>query len=32
MSKGLVILLHGVGSSGDDLAGLGDHWAPALPG
>lgn len=32
MSKGLVILLHGVGSNGDDLAGLGDHWAPALPG
>jgi len=32
MSKGLVILLHGVGSSGDDLAGLGDHWAPSLPG
>ncbi|WP_456310631.1 alpha/beta hydrolase [Serratia proteamaculans] len=32
MSKGLVILLHGVGSIGDDLAGLGDHWAPALPG
>ncbi|MEJ5062184.1 MULTISPECIES: alpha/beta hydrolase [unclassified Erwinia] len=32
MSKGLVILLHGVGSSGDDLAGLGDHWAPTLPG
>ncbi|QGU85817.1 prolyl oligopeptidase family serine peptidase [Erwinia sorbitola] len=32
MSKGLVILLHGVGSSGDDLAGLGDYWAPALPG
>ena len=31
MAKGLVILLHGVGSSGDDLAGLGDHWAPALP-
>lgn len=32
MSKGLVILLHGFGSSGDDLAGLGDHWTPALPG
>ncbi|WP_455814266.1 alpha/beta hydrolase [Pseudomonas graminis] len=32
MSKGLVILLHGVGSSGDDLAGLGDHWATTLPG
>lgn len=32
MSKKLVILLHGVGSSGDDLAGLGDHWASSLPG
>lgn len=31
MTKGLVILLHGVGSSGDDLAGLGDHLAPLLP-
>ncbi|WP_455818248.1 alpha/beta hydrolase [Pseudomonas cerasi] len=31
MSKGLVILLHGVGSSGDDLAGLGAHWATTLP-
>ncbi|MBD8163916.1 alpha/beta hydrolase [Erwinia persicina] len=32
MKQGLVILLHGVGSSGDDLAGLGDHWASTLPG
>jgi len=29
---GLVILLHGVGSNGDDLAGLGRHWAAQLPG
>ena len=29
---GLVILLHGVGSNGNDLAGLGRHWAPSLPG
>lgn len=29
---GLVILLHGVGSNGNDLAGLGTHWASALPG
>lgn len=32
MTDGLVILLHGVGSSGDDLAGLGAHWAQTLPG
>lgn len=32
MKDGLVILLHGVGSSGDDLAGLGAHWAQTLPG
>lgn len=29
---GLVILLHGVGSNGNDLAGLGRLWAPQLPG
>lgn len=29
---GLVIFLHGVGSNGDDLAELGHHWAPLLPG
>lgn len=28
----LVILLHGVGSSGDDIGALADHLAPALPG
>lgn len=28
----LVILLHGVGSEGSDLAALGTHWTPALPG
>ncbi|MCU5773796.1 dienelactone hydrolase family protein [Erwiniaceae bacterium BAC15a-03b] len=32
MAKSLVIMLHGVGSNGDDLAGLGSHWSPALPG
>lgn len=32
MRKGLVIFLHGVGSNGDDLAGLGEHWAPLLQG
>ena len=32
MAKSLIIMLHGVGSNGDDLAGLGSHWAPALPG
>lgn len=31
MAKGLVILLHGVGSNGEDLAGLGAHWASDLP-
>lgn len=31
-SKGLVILLHGVGSNGADLAALGEVMAPALPG
>lgn len=28
----LVILLHGVGSNGADLAPLGSNWAPRLPG
>ncbi|KOC91567.1 alpha/beta hydrolase [Winslowiella iniecta] len=32
MAKSLIIMLHGVGSNGDDLAGLGSHWAPALSG
>lgn len=32
MADGLVILLHGFGSSGDDLAGLAAHWGPQLPG
>ncbi|MFD1800940.1 alpha/beta hydrolase [Mixta tenebrionis] len=32
MTKKLVIFLHGVGSNGNDLAGLGPHWAPRLPG
>jgi phospholipase/carboxylesterase len=32
MTKKRVIFLHGVGSNGDDLAGLGPHWAPHLPG
>ncbi|MGK3130277.1 alpha/beta hydrolase [Pantoea sp. C8B4] len=31
MAKALVIFLHGVGSNGDDLAGLGQHWASLLP-
>ncbi len=31
-SRNLVILLHGVGSNGADLAPLGDAWAQALPG
>ncbi|WP_261644148.1 alpha/beta hydrolase [Erwinia mallotivora] len=31
MTKKLVILLHGVGSNGDDLAGLGAHWCASLP-
>lgn len=32
MSDQLVILLHGVGARGADLAGLGPIWASALPG
>ncbi len=31
MAKALVIFLHGVGSNGDDLAALGQHWASLLP-
>lgn len=31
MEKRLVILLHGFGSNGDDLAGLGAHWSAKLP-
>jgi phospholipase/carboxylesterase len=31
-SRNLVILLHGVGSNGADLAPLGDAWTQALPG
>lgn len=31
MAKALVIFLHGVGSNGDDLAPIGDHWATLLP-
>lgn len=31
MTKALVIFLHGVGSNGDDLAPLGQHWAGLLP-
>ena len=31
MSRNLVILLHGVGSNGADLAGLGAMWRNALP-
>lgn len=31
MARGLVILLHGVGSNGDDLAALGTHWSGFLP-
>lgn len=31
MAKALVIFLHGVGSNGDDLAVLGQHWASLLP-
>ncbi|MDF2786623.1 MAG: phospholipase [Pantoea eucrina] len=31
MANALVIFLHGVGSSGDDLAALGEHWAGLLP-
>jgi phospholipase/carboxylesterase len=30
--NGLVILLHGVGASGQDLAPLGEAWKPSLPG
>lgn len=29
--KGLVVLLHGVGSNGADLLGLAPYWAPLLP-
>lgn len=32
MAKKLVILLHGVGSNGEDLARLGAHWSGILPG
>lgn len=32
MDRGLVILLHGVGSNGADMAALGQAMAPALPG
>lgn len=32
MTKKIVILLHGVGSSGADLERLGDYWAPSMPG
>jgi len=32
MAKGLIILLHGVGSRGEDLIGLGEHWADTLTG
>lgn len=32
MSDSLVILLHGVGSSGADMASLGDLWREVLPG
>lgn len=31
MAKALAIFLHGVGSNGADLAGLGQHWASLLP-
>ncbi|MGK3126588.1 alpha/beta hydrolase [Candidatus Pantoea formicae] len=31
MAKALVVFLHGVGSNGDDLAVLGQHWASLLP-
>jgi phospholipase/carboxylesterase len=30
-AKSLVILLHGLGSDGNDLIGLAPHWAPQLP-
>lgn len=32
MSGALIILLHGVGSRGADLAPLGDHWQTVFPG
>ncbi|MCZ4348060.1 alpha/beta hydrolase [Devosia neptuniae] len=32
MDRGLVILLHGVGSNGANIAALGQAMAPALPG
>ena len=32
MDRGLVILLHGVGSNGANMAALGQAMAPALPG
>jgi phospholipase/carboxylesterase len=28
----MVILLHGYGANGQDLLGLGEHWAPHFPG
>jgi len=31
MTKGLIVLLHGVGSNGRDLADLGEYWASTLP-
>lgn len=31
MKKALAIFLHGVGSNGEDLASLGQHWAGLLP-
>ncbi|MBS0876166.1 MULTISPECIES: dienelactone hydrolase family protein [unclassified Tatumella] len=31
MSKKIVILLHGVGSNGADLQGLGDFWQASMP-
>lgn len=30
-AKGLVVLVHGYGADGNDLIGLGRHWAAALP-
>lgn len=30
-AKSLVIFLHGYGSNGDDLIGLGEAWAPQMP-
>ena len=32
MSKKIIILLHGVGSNGADLQGLGDYWQASMPG